>query len=213
MSEWRVMFLQKQNNSIIKNKLFFWSFFLITVFIFSIYASAEIIVVVPGNSGEDNPPADNSPTVDYIECPEGYSCIKAEDYSQFISSLSSFTEEINERTLFIEAVFDRFDKKIVNDKELYASLSEITSRAQDQADRFESSFKEAVQQKENNKVVYERRLKTLEIQVAELKAVSFWQFLIVVMLAIFLHEFIVRLKKQAKFVWAWIQEIIPVKMS
>lgn len=178
---------------------------------FSPLVSAETIIVTPGSSGEDNPPEDDTPTVDYIECPEGFSCIKAEDYEQFISSLADFTKEINERTLFIEDVFDRFDKKIKIDEEYISKLTDIAETAQMQAEKFEAKLNEETKINDAMQTANQIKLNNLSVQVAELKAVGIWQFFLILFIALFVSELFQALKGHGKFIWRKIQEIVPWK--
>lgn len=176
-------------------------------------AFADTIVVVGGDSNSTNPPDTTVPTTNVVNCPQGYDCIQAQDYTEFIASLKTFTTEINERTEFINAVFDRFDKKISLDENTISHLVGITNNAQEQERNLQIKF----EQLQKEKLAYETgtdiKIKNLEIQVSELKATEIWRFVAVFLIALFLADLIGRVRSHKKFIWRRIQELLPFKFG
>lgn len=177
------------------------------------FAEPTTIVVTPGDSNDTLPPGDIVPTVDYIECPEGFSCIKSEDYDDFLSALSEFTTEINERTDFIGAVFERFDKKFQLDEEFMDEMADIAQRSMDDRDKTDAAFKRYQEKTDNDITLNEKKIHQLEVQVSELKATDWWRFLIIFIAALLLGDFIGRVPKHGKFLWRRFQEIVPIKFG
>lgn len=179
----------------------------------SAFAFADTIVVVPGDSNNTTPLDTNTPTTNVVNCPAGYDCIQAEDYTAFIASLKTFTAEIGERTEFINAVFDRFDKKISLDENTISHLVAITSNAQQQEAILQQKFGELEHQKLAYEATTDIKIKNLEIQVSELKATEIWRFIAVFVLALLLAELIGRVRAHKKFIWKRIQEVLPFKFG
>jgi len=185
----------------------------LVLFVLAGVVHSETILVTPGNSGTDNPPGDDTPTTDYIECPEGYSCIKADDYSQFISSLKDFTEEINERTLFIEDVFDRFDKKIQIDENYISLLSGIAEEAQRTAREIKKEKDKEIESLTGQVNVIKIQNKTVEIQLAELRAQLPLMYVLILIGALLTADLLVHIKGHGKFLWRRFQELVPIKFG
>lgn len=188
-------------------------FILAILIIPACFAEATTIIVTPGDSNETLPPGDSNPTVSYIECPEGFSCIKSEDYDEFISSLSSFTKEINERTQFIEDVFDRFDKRFQLDEEFMNDMTDITQRSLDDRDQTDAAFKRYQEKTDNELELQDQKIHILQVQVSELKATDWWRFLVIFIAAVFFAELVLRVPKHGKFLWRRFQELVPIKFG
>lgn len=199
-------YLKKQKDFIKLIGVLFVLLFLIT------NVSSATIDVVPGDGDNTNPPADVTPTVDYIECPDGYSCIRDTDYSQFISGLKDFTKEIGERTQFIEDVFDRFDTKISLDEDFLNAMTEIVEDAQLQRDRALDQLDESKRDHSADVTVLTQRVNNLDIQVAELKATDVLRFIVILLLAIALAELINRVRIHGRHLWQMFVAWFPWKI-
>lgn len=203
------MFLKKQK--IFTNILKTSSILILLIFISTIALSDTL--VVSGDSNNPNPPDGGPQTTGFVECPEGYDCIKSEDYEEFISGLKDFTAEIGERTQFIEDVFDRFDKKIQLDEQYISDLTKIADEAQYQA----SELSRKLDELDKEKTAYENttsiKVRNLEVSLAELRAVSIWQFFVILVAALVLADIFVRIGKNKKFLWRRFQELVPIRFG
>lgn len=177
------------------------------------FVFATTILIEPGTGEQTNPPGDDIPTTDYVECPEGYDCIRSEDYTEFISSLKDFTTEIGERTQFIEDVFDRFDEKIRVDEEFISSLVEITSDAQAQSQSIKDEFDRLQKEKVANEVLTNQRIHKLETQLAEIRASWMAWFIVFLGVAIIIAGILQQIKPHVYFYWKRIQELLPFKLG
>lgn len=200
------MFLKEQ-------KVFIKVLTLLFLFLVLSAVSAETIIVTPGDSNNTNPPGDASPTTDYIECPDGYSCIKDQDYEEFISGLKDFTAQIDERTSYFENIFMRFDKKLQLDENYISELTAIARNSQNRADELERKYNVDKALAVDAEKKTSDKIQTLEVQLAEMRAVQMWQFLMVVILAILLSELFQKVKGHGKFLWRRFQEIMPFKIG
>lgn len=208
--------MNEYNKRAMKRACIFLGTLIITLTLFSAYASAEIMIVDGTNPNEDSsPPSDGNytdPTIDYIECPEGYDCIREGDYNQFIASLQILAERFELKADFLEAILERFDKKMDLDSDTIDKLTSLATKSEENTERTLHDFAEYVRNTDLKVERVNKNNKTLEIQLNELKAGEFWRMLLIVILVFGAFLIYERLKPHSMFIWDKFVAWFPVKI-
>lgn len=180
------------------------------LFIFLFAAAAHAIDIEAG--GVDNttgqPDGQQVPTVDYVQCPEGYDCIAREEYREFTDVIKKVADSVNEKNDIFSAIVSRLDKKLTQSEE----EKKLTLDALDKA--LTSLEKE---RREKDDIISEINTlraenKQLLIQFETIKAINMLVYIIILLLVVMFWEVFHRLREHFFFLWDIFVQKFPIKI-
>ena len=173
------------------------------------------IVVIDGTDSNTviAPPEDPEPTVDFIKCPDGYDCIRSEDYSKFMEGITTLGTTLIEQSNYMEAIVDRLDKKLTMSEEEHVTYGKALINAQEEVKDLRKELKAEITILKHDLGRAVEGLGLAEDELRIMKATNVLNYLLILILVFGLTRLYNWAKPQLHFIWRWIQEKIPIKLG
>ncbi len=175
----------------------------------------EGIVVIDGTDTNDSiaPPEDPEPTVDFIKCPEGYDCIRSEDYAKFMEGITTLGTTLIEQSNYMEAIVERLDKKLTMSEEEKKDYATALLNTQEDVKELRKEYKGQITILTHDLGKAVEGLGIAEDELKIMKATNVLNYLLILCLVFGLTRLYNWAKPQLHFIWRWVQEKIPIKLG
>lgn len=197
------------------NRNFFLLLALLLVFVpFTFAQEANVIpppqvVIGTGNNPQENPPGINTPTVDFVQCPEGYNCLTVSDYETLFEEFKKFGETLATKNEFMDNIVERLDAKLTQSETERKVTLDIVKADQEQLKIKSQELAAATSQIDS----LSKKVETLTTQIEIVKAQNVAMYMLILVLSLMSAYIFLRIQKHTKYILKAIIDWLPFKVS